>query len=253
MGFGRRVIVTGTRGIAAALVSALNNPNDRVFAIGGEPEEGSALAQELPQLVGFDPIDLRDEAAVERAFFKANEALGGATDVVSVAGGSGRIFGDGALHTLTREAWEKTLELNLTSVFFTAREAIKIFHELGGGSLILTSSVLATSPSPEHFQTHAYATAKAAINGLVPTLSAAYLPNGIRVNAVAPGLVATKMAARAAQNPVIQEFTKKKQPLAGAQLPVESIVQAYLYLIANKDVTGQVITVDGGWSAVTNV
>jgi NAD(P)-dependent dehydrogenase (short-subunit alcohol dehydrogenase family) len=141
----------------------------------------------------------------------------------------------------------------LSTAFLTAREAIRIFLRLGSGSLTLTSSVLATSPSPEFFKTHAYATAKSGINGLVTTLSAAYVQQGIRVNAVAPGLVATPMAARAKDNPEIVEFTKKKQPFVGNQLSVDAIVSAYLYLLENKFVTGQVITVDGGWTSVTNV
>jgi len=253
MGVGRRIVITGTRGIAAGVVAALDGDVDRVFAIGGESADGNALLARFPHVIGVDPIDLRDESAVINSFAMAREALGTITDVISIAGGSGRSFGDGALHTLSREAWDKTLELNLTTTFLTAREAIKSFKTSGGGSLVLTSSVLSISPSPEFFQTHAYAAAKSAINGLVTSLSASYLSDHIRVNGVLPGLVATKMAARAAENPVIQEFTQKKQPLAATQLPVENIVLAYMYLMKNEQVTGQLLTVDGGWSTVTNV
>ena len=179
--------------------------------------------------------------------------LGGLDHAVSIAGGSGRSFGDGPIDSVSKLAWEQTLELNLTTAFLTAREAIKYFKQGDGGSLTLTSSVLATSPSPEFFQTSAYAVAKGAINTMVSTLSASYLQNKIRVNAVAPSLVATPMAKRAAENPAISEFTKKKQPLAPYQLPVEQVVAGYIYLIENNAVTGQVLEIDGGWSTISGI
>lgn len=245
----RKIVITGSRGLAEGLARAL--PDDKIYLIGGIEEDSKALVTELPQIVGYSSIDLREEAAVEEAFQKAKRELNGITDVVGIVGGSGRSFGDGAIDSITKSAWDATLELNLTTAFLTAREAIR--HIGSNGSIILTSSVLAESPSPEYFQTHAYAVSKAGINGLVTALSAAYLNRGIRVNAVAPSLVATPMAARAATNPEIVEFTKKKIPLVKSQLPVSDVVQAYLYLLNNLSVTGQIITVDGGWSAVTNI
>jgi NAD(P)-dependent dehydrogenase (short-subunit alcohol dehydrogenase family) len=249
----RKILVTGSRGMAAALIEALNSQGIQTYALGGELEDGESLKSRCKHLVGFNPIDLRDESAVESGFKKALVELGNITDVVSIAGGSGRSFGDGPIHTMSREAWDKTFELNLTTAFLTAREAIKIFQKNGGGSLILTTSVLAASPSPEHFQTHGYAASKAAISGLVKTLSASYITENIRVNAIAPGLVATPMAARAATNPVISEFTKRKQPLVKAQLPIENLVSGYLALLENSAITGQILTIDGGWSTVTNI
>ena len=144
-------------------------------------------------------------------------------------------------------------ELNLTTTFLTAREAIKYFKINGPGSLTLTSSALAISPSPEHFKTHAYAAAKGAINTLVTPLSSTYLDKKIRVNAVSPSLVATPMAARAAENKIISEFTIRKQPLIGNQLPVENVVSGYIYLIENPAVTGQILEIDGGWSAISGI
>lgn len=203
--------------------------------------------------MGYEPIDLRDELAVVNGFQEAIKSLGGLDHVVSIAGGSGRAFGDGPIESISKNAWEQTLELNLTTAFLTAREAVKYFKEAGGGSLTLTSSVLATSPSPEFFQTNAYAVAKGAINAMVATLSSSYLANKIRVNAVAPSLVATPMAKRAAENPEISEFTKRKQPLAPNQLPVGQVVAGYVYLIENNAVTGQVLEIDGGWSTISGI
>lgn len=245
----KKVVITGSRGIAEGIARALSN--EKVYLIGGLEEDSKVLAAELPQVVGYSPIDLRIESAVEDSFNKAKVAMGGITDVIGIVGGSGRSFGDGPLDTISKTAWEATLDLNLSTAFLTAREAIR--HIAANGSITLTSSVLAVSPSPKYFQTHAYAVSKAAINGLVTALAAAYIDKNIRVNAVAPSLVATPMAARAATNPEIIEFTKEKMPLIKEQLPVSHVVQAYLYLLNNPSVTGQIITIDGGWSAITNV
>lgn len=249
----RRVVVTGSRGMAAGLIEELDRQGISTFVLGGEEADGRALMARAQHLVGFDPIDLRDESAVEVGFQKATETLGSVTDVVAIAGGSGREFGDTAIHEVSRDAWDKTLELNLTTTFLTAREAIKIFMRNGGGSLILTGSVLAASPSPQFFRTHAYATAKAGIAGLTTALAATYVDMKIRVNAIAPGLVATPMAARAATNPEISEFTKLKQPLVEAQLRISDLVAGYLFLMENQAITGQILTIDGGWSTVSNI
>lgn len=250
---GKRVVVTGSRGIAAGIVRALDSRGISTFVIGGQAQDSERLADECGSVAGFAAIDLRDESATTSAFALAAEKLGGFTDVVGIVGGSGRVFGDGPIDQMSKSAWEQTLELNLTTAFLTAREAIKHFQNSGGGSVTLTSSVLATSPAPEFFLTHAYPVSKGAINSLVVALAAAYLKDNIRVNAVAPGLVATPMAARAAENPAIAAFTREKQPLQREQLPVTALVSAYLYLLENENVTGQVLTVDGGWSSVTNV
>ena len=249
----KRVLITGSRGIAAGLAAELAKYDYQIYLLGGDSEDSKSLASELSAVVGFSAIDLRDESAVEKGFQDAIEKLGGLDHVVSIAGGSGRTFGDGPIENISKLAWEQTLELNLTTAFLTAREAIKYFKGSGGGSLTLTSSVLATSPSPQFFQTNAYAVAKGAINAMVSTLSSSYLTNKIRVNAVAPSLVATPMAKRAAENPEISEFTKRKQPLAPHQLPVNQVVAGYVYLIENKAVTGQVLEIDGGWSTISGV
>ena len=249
----KRVLITGSRGIAAGLATKLGVAGYQIFLLGGEAQDSESLSEITPQIVGYSAIDLRNESETEKGFTEAVYKLGGLDHVVSIAGGSGRSFGDGPIENISKLAWEQTLELNLTSAFLTAREAIKHFKQSGGGSLTLTSSVLATSPSPQFFQTNAYAVAKGAINAMVSTLSSSYLANKIRVNAVAPSLVATPMAKRAAENPEISEFTKKKQPLAPNQLSVDQVVAGYIYLIENSAVTGQVLEIDGGWSTISGI
>jgi NAD(P)-dependent dehydrogenase (short-subunit alcohol dehydrogenase family) len=247
----RRIIVTGSSGIAAALIRALDLRGDQVFIIGGVEEDATKLVSECKNIVGFSAVDLRDENQTEAAFALAVKKLSSITDVVAIVGGSGRKFGDGSFADISLSAWNETLALNLTTTFLTLREGLTALKN-SGGSITLTGSVLATSPVADHFTTHAYATSKAAIEGMVKIAASSYLKSKIRVNAVRPGLIATPMAKRAAEDAVIQEYIKEKQPLFATQIPPESLVPAYLYLIDNP-VTGEILTVDGGWNVITNI
>jgi NAD(P)-dependent dehydrogenase (short-subunit alcohol dehydrogenase family) len=87
---------------------------------------------------------------------------------------------------------------------------------------------------------------------LVRTTASYYAPEAIRVNAVAPGLVATPMAARAAGDPATVAYAASKQPLACGLLEPEDVGDAALFLLSPeaRRITGQVLAVDGGWSVV---
>jgi NAD(P)-dependent dehydrogenase (short-subunit alcohol dehydrogenase family) len=245
---GLRCLVTGATGIGAAVALRLAVLGHRVFVVSLHADECRSLAERLGERsAGFAAADLREEEAAVAAFTAADQALGGLDLVVAVAGGSGRRFGDGPLHEITLHAWEETLRLNLTTAFLTAREAVGRLRRTGG-SLVLVGSVLAARPSPELFGTHAYAAAKAAIAGLATVLAATYAPDGVRVNAVAPGLVRTPMARRAADDPVIQEYARRKQPLAGGMVEPGTVADAICAVGLAEGVTGQVLAVDGGWS-----
>jgi NAD(P)-dependent dehydrogenase (short-subunit alcohol dehydrogenase family) len=119
-----------------------------------------------------------------------------------------------------------------------------------GGSIVLVTSVLASNPVPELFATHAYAAIKGAEDALARTMAAYYAPHGVRVNSLAPGLVATPMSARAQADPTTAAYVQGKQPLARGFLPAEAIADAALFLLSDEAryVTGQRIAVDGGWS-----
>ncbi len=161
-------------------------------------------------------------------------------------------MGDGPLHELTLDGWNKTLELNLTSLMLSNQAAVKKFLELNkGGTILNMSSVLGYSPSPHYFSTHAYAAAKAAVIGFTKSIAAYYAKNNIRVNVIAPALVETPMAQRAANDETIISFIKTKQPLDGGRIGMpEDLDGLAIYFMSeqSKFTTGQVIAVDGGWS-----
>jgi NAD(P)-dependent dehydrogenase (short-subunit alcohol dehydrogenase family) len=193
----------------------------------------------------------KPETAI-RAIAECVAKFRGFDGLYHVAGGSGRRWGDGPLHEITDDGWRRTLDLNLTSVFYSNRAAVRQFlAQKTGGSVLNLSSVLAYSPSPRFFATQSYAAAKAAIIGLTKSCAALYAPQNIRFNVLAPGLVRTPMAERAATDTQIMSFTRMKQPLDGGRIGTASDLDAaavYFMSDVSRFVTGQSLAIDGGWS-----
>ena len=253
---GKRVVITGASGIAAASAHRLHSEGAELFLVSRDEEELAQLASDLEendQRVGWAVADLTVEHETERAFRAVLDQLGGIDGLLAVAGGSGRRFGDGPADEVPLDAWEQTISMNLSPAFLAVREAIRSMKG-GGGSVVCVGSVLANHPSPELFATHAYAASKGAIASFVRTTASYYARHGVRVNALAPGLVDTPMAERAANDPEIVSYTQMKQPLAAGLLDPSAVANAALFLLSDEasHITGQVIDVDGGWG-VTEV
>ena len=207
----------------------------------------------------FRVADLSDEHEAGEAVDACVAAFGRIDGLFSVAGGSGRRFGDGPIHEVTGEAWDATLALNLRTQALVCGAVVRqmLAQEPNNsdtrGSILLMGSVTATDPVPAFFATHAYAAAKGAISALMMTMAATYAADRIRVNAVAPGLTDTPMAARAAGNADIRAFAARKQPLAGELMDPIAVAHAAVYFLSDESraVTGQLLKVDGGWSVIS--
>jgi len=246
------VIIGGTSGIGLSAAKAFIGSGARIVALGNDKETSAAAEKDLGASALVMTADATDPKAAPAAIqvalgnFKKFDAL------YHVAGGSGRGKGDGPLHELSDEGLEYTLNLNLSSVFYSNRAATRQFiKQQTGGSILNLSSVLAFSPSPQFFNTHAYAAAKAAVIGLTKSAAAYYAPAGIRFNVIAPGVVATPMSQRAQADPAIMQFLPTKQPLDGGRIGrPEDLDAAAAYFLSDdsKFVTGQVLSIDGGWS-----
>lgn len=246
------VLIGGTSGIGLAAAQAFVQAGAKVVAVGAD-EDSCQQAQNVLGKHGFvQQADAREAATAKQAIITCLEQFGSFNGLYHVAGGSGRKWGDGTLHELTLDGWHKTLELNLTSLMLSNQAAVQIFLETGtGGSILNLSSVLATHPSAKHFSTHAYAAAKSAIIGFSKSIAAYYAKFNIRVNVLAPGLVATPMSQRAQENEEIMQFVSDKQPLDGGRISQpEDLNGLACYFMSDysKFTTGQVIAVDGGWS-----
>jgi NAD(P)-dependent dehydrogenase (short-subunit alcohol dehydrogenase family) len=247
------VIIGGTTGIGLSAAQAFIVAGANVVVVGRNPVNVKAAQRALgPHAFAFAGDAVRPKIAV-RAIRHALQKFGAFHGLYHVAGGSGRKMGDGPLHELTDNGWEATLRLNLNSLFYSNRAAVQQFLlQRSGGSILNISSVLGFSPSPNFFATHAYAAAKSAVLGFTKSIAAYYAPKNIRCNVLAPALVDTPMAQRAANDRTIQKFIRHKQPLDGGRAgkPADlDGVAVYFMSDAAKFVTGQVLAVDGGWTA----
>lgn len=245
------VIIGGTTGLGLSAAKAFLHAGANVVVVGRNAESVSEAQKEL----GKDSLALAGDAtqpgtalqAISTSLnkFKSFDGL------YHVAGGSGRKFGDGPLHELSLEGWNKTFELNLTSLMLSNQAAVQTFlKQKTSGSILNMGSVLGFSPSPQHFVTHAYAAAKAAIIGFTKSTAAYYAKDNIRMNVLAPALVETPMAQRAANDETILSFIKTKQPLDGGRIgKPDDLDGAAVYFMSDqsKFTTGQVLAIDGGW------
>ena len=246
------VVTGGGTGIGKASAILFAHEGARVVVANRRAEVGEAVVEEIRASGGTAlcaPTDVTQPEQVNRLFEATRRAFGLVTALFNVAGISGRRFGDGPVHECTEQGWDTVMDANARSQFLTCRAAIPQMRDAGGGSIINMSSVLATSPSPEFFATHAYAASKGAIVSLSRAMASYYARDRIRVNVLAPGLIATPMSERAQTNASILDYMRTKQPLTGTLGSPEDCAHAALYLASNESafVTGIVLPVDGGW------
>jgi NAD(P)-dependent dehydrogenase (short-subunit alcohol dehydrogenase family) len=245
--------ITGATGIAEAAALRFAAEGARLFVVALRKEDCIALAERLGSSVDLTWVaaDLTDESDTERAFARCVETYDRLDALLACAGGSGRPFGDGPLHSTSLDSWNTTVALNLNTAFLSSREAVKIMlDQPSGGSIVYVSSVAATNPVAGAFNTLAYAAAKGGINALTLNGACQYGANGIRFNAILPALTLTPMSKRAASDPGTLDIVKVRMPVSGGgPLSADDHAQAAVFLCSDesKHITGQLLRVDGGW------
>ncbi|GAA0877091.1 glucose 1-dehydrogenase [Algoriphagus jejuensis] len=246
------IIMGGTSGMGLAAALALQKHGANLVVVGRDDESMPLAKQKLGTIAVVLAGDATDPVTIEKAILQAHDKFGSITGLFHVAGGSGRKFGDGPLHEMTLDGWNKTFEINLTGMMLSNQAMVRYFLQQKKSGMILNmGSVLGFSPSSKYFVTHAYAAAKSAVIGFSKSIASYYASNNICVNVIAPSLFETPMAQRAMEDQHIKHFLKSKQPLDGGRpgRPVD-IVNAVLMLLApdSNFITGQVLAVDGGWA-----
>jgi len=152
------------------------------------------------------------------------------------------IVQDAFLSKMTEEQWDKVINVNLKGVFNCAQAVVEVMMNQGNGVIINTSSIVGLNGNVGQVN---YAATKAGLIGMTKTLAKELGKKGIRVNAVAPGFIATPMTSNVPEK--ILEMMKEKTPLRRLGEP-KDIAYAYLYLASDEAnfVNGAVLCVDGG-------
>jgi NAD(P)-dependent dehydrogenase (short-subunit alcohol dehydrogenase family) len=246
-------IVTGGGsgiGLATAGLFAAAGARVIVFDINASPSDLSLPLSNEPPLLSALRVNVTSASEVESAINKVLQACNRIDILVNVAGGSGRKWGDGPTDSCTLEGWDKTLNLNLNSVFYCCKYALQVMLTQGRGVIVNISSVLGMVGGDDDFATHAYASSKGAVISLTRSIASYYAPRGIRANVICPGLIATPMSQRAQASEHIRSRLPQLQPLTGDFGSPTDVAQAALYLASDESsfVTGSVFTVDGGWT-----
>ena len=242
---GRCALVTGaSRGIGLAIARALGKRVAKLAITGRKDEALNAAADSLRQ-AGVDALPLvchqGDPAAIADLFAQLDKHTFLA-DIVVVNAATNPVMGP--LVDVDLAAWQKILDVNLTGAMLTAQQALRRMLPRKKGALIFVASIAGIDPLPG---LGAYSVSKAGLIGLTKGLAKEVGPHGIRVNAIAPGLVETKFSAALFQDAKAYEKLMAHVPLGRHGQP-EDLVGAALFLAseASAYVTGQILVVDGG-------
>lgn len=225
------IIIGGGGGIGRSLVDTLRARGDEVSVISRNAENHSDLDAQTYVCDASD-ISALDEIVAQ---CKEHSPI---TGMVCLAGS---ILLKPA-HLTTSAEWEETIKTNLTTAFACVRAAGS--HIKGSGSVVLTSTVAATTGLPNH---EAIAAAKAGVEGLARSAAATYARRYLRFNVVAPGLVETPLAHSITSSERALEHSRKMHPLGRIGQP-RDISSAIAWLLSDESdwMTGQTLGIDGG-------
>lgn len=242
---GQKAMVTGaSRGIGRALALGLVHAGATVALTGREEKTLFGVAEEADRIGGaafVQRMDVTDIKEIRQGVDICVERMGGLNILVNNAGYEN--VSDS--FEVTSELWDAILGTNLKGAFFCAQAAAKSMA--GTGAIVnvcsLTSSVGVPTAVP-------YTSSKSGLLGMTRALSAEWAPKGIRVNAIAPGYFRTAMTDVFFQNEQWAAGMKAKIPL-GRFGHVQDLLGAVVFLCspAAEYITGQMITIDGGYLA----
>jgi NAD(P)-dependent dehydrogenase (short-subunit alcohol dehydrogenase family) len=233
-------LITGASGgIGRALARQLHTQGCRVVAVGREADRLADVPASLRVAA-----DTTTPEGAELALAACQEALGAAPAWLAHCVGSTLIA---PLHRTRAEAYRELMRVNLDSAVFMLQAWLNALKGAPGAA-VFASSVVARVGVANH---EAIAAAKGGVEALVRSAAATYAPQGVRVNAVAPGMTETPMTAGMLKLPAMREGAGRQYPLGGVQT-ADQLAAAMAWLLSDDAarLTGQVLAVDGGFTTI---
>jgi NAD(P)-dependent dehydrogenase (short-subunit alcohol dehydrogenase family) len=248
---GRTIIVTGAGGgIGREACVVLAKAGANVVATDVAADRGRETAATIAATgltATFFPADLSSESDIRALVAHAVATFGRLDGAYNNAGVEQCAL---PLHELTLEQWERAIRIDLTSVFLCIKHQVMAMLKSGGGAIVNTASSLGQVAIPNASE---YVSAKHGVVGLTRAAAAEYGRQGIRVNAVLPGIVLTPMISRLVADPQFSAFFEKvreRHPIGRFGQPSE-IGEAVCWLLSDSAsfVNGTALAVDGGYLA----
>jgi 3-oxoacyl-[acyl-carrier protein] reductase len=240
---GKKALVTGgSRGIGREIVLAFLREGASVWFIdlaeGDSLGEYQSIAKEHGQTATFKEANVADEESVTAAIQEILDESGGLDVLVNNAG----ITRDNLLFRMSAKEWNDVISVNLTSAFFTSKLVVRQMAKQRSGSVINVASIVGIIGNAGQVN---YSASKAGMIGLTKSTAREVAARNVRVNAVAPGFINTKMT---------QNLTEEQQNALKTQIPMgrigepEEVAKAIVFLASDLAtyLTGQVIHVTGG-------
>jgi NAD(P)-dependent dehydrogenase (short-subunit alcohol dehydrogenase family) len=235
------IITGGASGLGLATTKKFVENQINTIIIGRNAENLAEVSNSLGELCSYKVFDLSNLKDIPNLVDELEKEYGPIDILVNNAG----VNQKKPFTEVTDDEFQQVILTNLTSVFVLSREVAKSMLQKKKGCIINISSMAAQYGIPYVI---AYTAAKAGIEGMTKAMAVELSPNGIRVNCVAPGFIATNMSARALDNdPERKQKVLSRTPMGKLGLP-EDIAEAIYYLSSDsaKYVTGVILPVDGG-------
>ena len=244
---GRVAVITGAAsGIGEATARCFVEEGARVVVADVQVERGLAVVESLGDVARFVRCDVTNEADVVAAIELATTTWGRLDVMFNNAGVVGAV---GSIGETDSDAWRRTIDVLLHSVFYGCKHAAQVMVPQGSGSIISTSSIAGVIGG---LGPHAYTAAKTAIVGLTKSVAAELGPKGVRCNAIAPGTIPTALTAEVVSGDPGNLAAVAAQTMAryGAPGDARDIAKAALYLASDDAafVNGHTLVVDYGRS-----
>lgn len=247
---GRTAIITGgASGIGAATTRRFVAEGANVLIADLQQDQGTALADELGDAAAFHKVDVTNEEQVESAVAEAVDRWGSLDIMFNNAGFGGAL---GPITTTSVDDYNITFDVLVKGVFLGIKHAALAMQPQGSGSIINTASVAGLQAG---WSPHLYSVAKAAVIHMTKSTALELGADGIRVNCICPGIIATPLAA-GHPDTTDEQLEKFKKSLGRTQVlgrvgDPDDIAQAALWLASDDSsfITGQAQVVDGGANA----